>query len=54
MVAPQLDFFAKTPEWQELTGDHANLVDWLARMEARPSLKATTWEKVTAMAAAGK
>src|ERR1700681_616099 len=37
MIAPQLDFFAKTPEWQELTADHANLVDWLARMEARPS-----------------
>jgi glutathione S-transferase len=54
MVAPQLDFFAKTPEWQELTADHANLVDWLARMEARPSLKATTWEKVAAIAAAGK
>jgi glutathione S-transferase len=50
MVAPQLDFFAKTPEWQELTADHSNLVDWLARAEARPSLKATTWEKVKAMA----
>jgi glutathione S-transferase len=52
MVAPHFDFFAKTPEWQELTADHANLVDWLARMEARPSLQATTWEKVAAMAAA--
>jgi glutathione S-transferase len=50
-VAPHFDFFAKTPEWQELTADHANLVDWLARMEARPSLMATTWEKVAAMAA---
>jgi glutathione S-transferase len=52
MVAPHFDFFAKTPEWQELTADHPNLVDWLARMEARPSLKATTWEQVAAMAAA--
>ena len=50
MVAPQLDFLAKTPEWQELTADCSNLVDWLARAEARPSLKATTWEKVKAMA----
>jgi glutathione S-transferase len=50
MVAPQLDFFAKTPEWQELTADRSNLVDWLARAEARPSLKATTWEKVKEMA----
>jgi glutathione S-transferase len=52
MVATHFDFFAKTPEWQELTADHPNLVDWLARMEARPSLKATTWEQVAAMAAA--
>jgi glutathione S-transferase len=51
MVAPHFDFFAKTPEWQELTAEHANLVDWLARMEARPALKATTWERVAAMAA---
>jgi glutathione S-transferase len=50
MVAPQLDFFAKTPEWQELTVDRSNLVNWLARAETRPSLKATTWEKVKAMA----
>jgi glutathione S-transferase len=29
-----------------------NLVAWLARMEARPSLKATTWERVSEMAQA--
>jgi glutathione S-transferase len=51
MVAPHLDFFAQTPEWKELTADNANLVDWLARIEERPSLKATTWAKVKEMAA---
>jgi glutathione S-transferase len=51
MVAPQLDFLAQTPEWAPLTADHANLVSWLARILARPSLQATTWEKVAAMAA---
>ena len=29
-----------------------NLVAWLARMEARPSMKATTWERVNEMAKA--
>jgi hypothetical protein len=51
MVAPHFDFFAKTPEWRELTADNANLVDWLARAEARRSRKATTWARVAEMAA---
>jgi glutathione S-transferase len=51
MVAPHFDFFAQTPEWQKLTAAHANLVEWFARAEQRPSLQATTWPKVKAMAA---
>jgi len=51
MVAPHLDFFAQTPEWPELTAGRANLVDWLARVEHRASLEATTWIKVKEMAA---
>jgi hypothetical protein len=31
---------------------HANLVAWLARMEARPGLQATTLERVSEMAQA--
>jgi glutathione S-transferase len=31
---------------------HANLVAWLKRMEARPSLQATTWERVSETAKA--
>lgn len=50
MLAPQLDFFRLTPEWDLLTARHANLRAWLDRMNALPSMAATTWERVTAMA----
>jgi len=52
MLAPQVEFFAQTPEWAALGGPHPNLAAWLERMEARPSLKATTWERVADMAKA--
>ena len=52
MLAPQLDFLAITPEWEPLTETHANLQQWLARIMARPSMRATTWERVSAMAQA--
>jgi glutathione S-transferase len=52
MVAPAAAFFTATPEWSELGVPHANLVAWLKRMEARPSLQATTWERVSEMAKA--
>ena len=51
MLAPQMDFLSQTPEWVELAGARANLRAWLDRMNARPSLAATTWERVAAMAA---
>ena len=54
MIAPQLDFLSLTPEWSTLTSDHANLVAWLARMNARPSMQATSWERVVAMAQASR
>jgi glutathione S-transferase len=53
MVGPHLDFFARTPEWQGLTAQAPNLVAWLARLEDRPAMKATTWTRVKEMAAAG-
>jgi glutathione S-transferase len=51
-LAPQLDFLALTPEWAELGVPHHNLVAWLERMNARPSMQATTWERVAQMAQA--
>jgi glutathione S-transferase len=52
LVAPQISFFAETPEWKVLGVPHANLVAWLARMEARSSMQVTTWERVSEMAKA--
>ena len=52
MLAPQLDFLQQTPEWEPLSASHANLRQWLARMQARPSMQATSWEKVSARARA--
>src|SRR6516165_1766498 len=52
LLAPQLDFLQQTPEWQPLTAAHANLRQWLTRMQARASMRATTWDKVAAMAQA--
>ena len=50
MLAPQLDFLRATPEWQPLTAGHQNLRTWLDRMNTRPSMVSTTWERVAGMA----
>lgn len=52
LVAPQLDFLAMTPEWQELTGALPNLDTWLRRMNSRASMNVTTWERVAELAKA--
>jgi len=50
MLAPQLEFLSQTPEWAPLTARSANLNAWLARMAARASMRASTWEQVAALA----
>jgi len=50
LLAPQLDFLRETPEWEPLTAKNGNLRAWLDRMNARPSMILTTWERVAAMA----
>ena len=52
LIAPHLDFLAATPEWPVLTKANPNLAAWLDRMNARASLKATTWEKLLTLATA--
>jgi glutathione S-transferase len=52
LIAPQLDIFSLAPEWAPLAAAAPNLVAWLARMNERPSFKATTWERLAAMAQA--
>lgn len=50
MLAAQLDFLAQTPEWVALATP--NLTIWLARMNARPSMQATTWQRTAEVAEA--
>jgi glutathione S-transferase len=52
MIAAQLDFLALTPEWAALSAPVPNLIAWLERMRARPSLQATTWERLAERAKA--
>ncbi|HKU99217.1 MAG TPA: glutathione S-transferase family protein [Vineibacter sp.] len=52
LVASHMDFIAQTPEWSAVGASHKNLIAWLARISARPSMQATTWERVAAMAQA--
>jgi glutathione S-transferase len=42
LLAPQLSYLAKVPEGQAMLQEHGALRAWIARMEARPSMKATT------------
>jgi glutathione S-transferase len=52
IIAPHFDFLSQTPEWAALVAGNANLIAWFRRVMARPSLQATTWEKVSEMAKA--
>src|SRR5690348_6122270 len=52
LVASHMEFMSQTPEWAQLIADRPNLPDWLARITARKSFQATTWERVAAMAKA--
>jgi glutathione S-transferase len=52
LIAPQIDFLKQTPEWEPLTAGVPKLRAWLDRMNARASMQATTWERVTALAQA--
>jgi glutathione S-transferase len=46
MVAPQLSLLTECEEGQGLIAPHAALSAWLERMQARPSMVATTWERL--------
>lgn len=50
LVGSVMDFITQTPEWQALSSGRGNLSAWLDRVNARPSFRATTWERVEAMA----
>jgi glutathione S-transferase len=44
LLAPHLSMFAQAPEGAQILQEHGNLREWLARIEARPSMRATTWD----------
>ena len=50
MLAPHISFLPDFEEGRRLMAPHANLTAWIARMEARPSMAATTWERMNALA----
>jgi glutathione S-transferase len=50
MLAPQLDMFGMTPEAAELLAPYPRLKAWLGRMQERPSMHNTTWERLRAAA----
>ena len=52
LLAPQLSMFAQTPDGAQILQEHENLNRWLARIEARPSMQATTWDRLLERVAA--
>jgi glutathione S-transferase len=52
LLAPHLSMFALAPEGAQIFQGHENLRGWLARIEARPSMVATTWDRLLERAAA--
>jgi glutathione S-transferase len=52
LLAPAVEFFTTIPEWAALGAPHANLVAWMKRLQDRPSMKATTWQRISALAKA--
>jgi glutathione S-transferase len=51
LLAPHLSMFAQAPEGAQILQEHENLERWLARIEARPSMQATTWDRLLERAA---
>jgi glutathione S-transferase len=52
IAAPQLVLFPHCDEGAKLLEPHTALRGWIERMNARPSLQATTWDRLTALAQA--
>src|SRR5271166_2746389 len=52
LLAPHLSMFAQAPEGAQILQEHENLSCWLGRVEGRPSMKATTWDRLLERAAA--
>ena len=51
MLAPHISFLPDFEEGRQIIAPHANLAAWIARIETRPSMAATSWERLNAIAA---
>jgi glutathione S-transferase len=52
MLAPHFVMFAETPEGAPMLQHHSNITAWVKRMNARPSMAATTWDRLHELARA--
>jgi len=52
LLAPHLSMFALAPEGAEILQQHYDLAAWLARIEDRPSMQATSWDRLVERASA--
>jgi len=52
LLAAHLSMFAQAPEGAQILQEHENLRGWLACIEARPSMQATTWDRLLERVAA--
>src|ERR1700730_10639288 len=52
LLARHLSMFAPAPEGAQILQEHENLRNWLGRMETRPSMTATTWDRLLERVAA--
>lgn len=52
LLAPHLSMFVQAPEGSEILREHKNLESWLVRIETRPSMVATTWDRLLERVAA--
>ena len=52
LLAPHLSMFVQAPEGAQILQEHDNLRGWLERIEARPSMRATTWDSLLERVAA--
>jgi glutathione S-transferase len=46
MIAPHFAFLPDYAEGAAILARHPNLAAWLDRMEARPSMERTRWERL--------
>ena len=48
MLVPHMEFLSMTPEGKTLMAPYPRLAGWLSRMQERPSMHNTSWEKLRA------